>query len=126
MEKDLKKIGVMFMLLTAIVFGIIISLYSQSLLATASMAVALVACIIIAHYIITKKPGYQKKPHPPVEVMIILFADIGFGLFAGSLMAVKNPTLQLVTVLLVAICGFTAFYIVFLDNPPSNATEVTP
>ena len=101
MEKNLKKIGVMFLVLTAVMFGALIGLFAKSPLVSVTTLVIIAACLFIAHFLITKKMDVEK--HTPIELIIILYADIVFGIFAGALIGYIN--------------GLIAFYILFLKTP---------
>ncbi len=125
MEKNsLKKSGVVFMVITAIMFGLIIGIQStNSLLVIVTTLVVIMACIILGHFLITKKLNQEKRI--PIELIIILFADIVFGLFAGSILGVINPTYQLLSAGLIAICGFIAFFVMYLKSPAPDAIKST-
>lgn len=112
MEKNLKKIGVLFLVLTAVMFGALIGLLERSPLVSITTLVVIAACLIIAHFLITKKLDIPE--HKPIELLIILFADIVFGLFAGSIFSDGNPFLQIITASMIGICGLIAFYILFI------------
>ena len=115
MEKNLKKIGVMFLVLTAVMFGALIGLFAKSPLVSVTTLVIIAACLFIAHFLITKKMDVEK--HTPIELIIILYADIVFGIFAGALIGYINPFFQIVTAFMIGICGLIAFYILFLKTP---------
>jgi hypothetical protein len=120
MEKNnLKKSGVIFMMVVAIMFGAIIGLSpSNALLVKLTTLVVIAAVLIIGHFLITRKLDEPKRK--PIELLIILFADIVFGLFAGSILGATNPVFLLLSAVLVAICGFIAFFVMFLKNPGSG------
>lgn len=122
MEKNLKKIGVMFLVITAIMFGSLIGLFSRSTLVQILTIVVIVSCIIIGHFLITKKMN-QINPQKPIEVLIIFFADLVFGLFAGTITGLSNPFMQLISVGLIAICGFITFFILYLKSPLEDVLE---
>jgi quinol-cytochrome oxidoreductase complex cytochrome b subunit len=119
METNLKKSGVIFMTVVAIMFGAIIGLSpNNALLVTVTTLVVIAAVLIIGHFLVTKKLDEPKRK--PIELLIILFADIVFGLFAGSILGATNPIFLLLSAALVAICGFIAFCVLFLKNPGSK------
>lgn len=112
MEKNVKKIGVLFLVLTAVMFGALIGLLERSPLVSVTTLVVIAACLIIGHFLITNK--LNTPNHKPIELLIILFADIIFGLFAGSCIGFGNPVLQIFTAFMIGICGFIAFYILYI------------
>lgn len=125
MEKNsLKKMGVVFMVMTAIMFGAIVGLTrTSSLLVTVTTLVVMVACIFIGHFLVTTKLNQGKRA--PIEVLIIFFADFAFGVFAGVTLESINPAYLLIAAALVAICGFLGFFIIFLKSPVPDATNPT-
>jgi len=114
MEKNLKKIGVLFLVLTAVMFGALIGLLERSPLVIVTTLVVLTVCLIIGHFLITKKLDVPE--HKPIELLIILFANLVFGLFAGSVVGHGNPFLQIITACMIGICGLIAFYILFIKT----------
>jgi hypothetical protein len=119
MVNDQKKLGVLFLLTVATIFGLFFGFFSGvSMEVQVVTLVVLAACIILAHYLISRRMNQQK--YKPVEVLIILFATITFGMFIGIIMGGKDPFLKIVTAFILAICGFITVYILYLKNGESE------
>lgn len=114
MVNDLKKLGVLFILTVATIFGLFFGFFSGvSMEVQVATLVILAVCIILAHYLINKRMDNPK--YKPIEVWILLFAIVTFGMFIGIIMGGKDHFLKIVTALIVAICGFIAVYIIYLN-----------
>lgn len=122
MVNDLKKLGVLFILTVATIFGLFFGFFSGvSMEVQVATLVILAVCIILSHYLINKRVNNPK--YKPVEVLILLFATITFGMFIGIIIGGRDPFLKIVTALIVAICGFIAVYILYLKNGKEKETK---
>lgn len=122
MVNDLKKLGVLFILTVATIFGLFFGVISGvSMEVQVATLVILAACIVLSHYVINKRMDNPK--YMPIEVMVLMFATIAFGMFIGIVMGGDDPFLKIVTAFIVAVCGFVAFYILYLKNGKEKETD---